>query len=158
MDENIYRLIVYIHVLAAIAWVGGAFAINLLGTRVARSSDPDELPKLGRQIEWFGLRYFLPISIITFIAGFILVTQRWSFSELWISLAMLLWLVSALLGALYIGPRSKKVAEMFETLGHTSSEARSASARLFMVARLDLLIFLVIVGLMVWKPGGPAGS
>lgn len=158
MDENIYRLVVYIHVLAAIAWVGGALAINLLGTRVARVGDPDELPKLGRQIEWFGLRYFLPISIITFVAGFILVTQRWSFSQLWISLAMLLWLVSVLLGALYIGPRSKKVAEMFETLGHTSSEARAASARLFMVARIDLLIFLVIVALMVWKPGGSTGG
>jgi hypothetical protein len=153
LEENAYRLFVYIHILAAIAWVGGALAINLLGTRVARSTDPDELPKLGHQIEWFGLRYFLPISIITFIAGVILVTQRWNFSQLWISLAMLLWLLSVLLGALYIGPRSKKVAQMFETLGHTSPEARSASARLFMVARIDLLIFLVIVGLMVWKPG-----
>ena len=150
---DFYLLFVYIHILAAIAWVGGALAINLLGTRVARSSDPDELPNLGHQIEWLGLRYFLPISIITFVAGVILVTQRWSFSQPWISAAMLLWLVSVLLGALYIGPRSKKVAEMFESLGHTSPVARAASARLFMVARLDLLIFLVIVGLMVWKPG-----
>ena len=69
---DFYLLFVYIHILAAIAWVGGALAINLLGTRVARSSDPDELPKLGHQIEWFGLRYFLPISIITFVAGLIL--------------------------------------------------------------------------------------
>jgi uncharacterized membrane protein len=153
MDDNIYRFIVYIHILAAIAWVGGALAINLLGTRVARSGDPDELPRLGRQIEWLGLRYFLPISIITFVAGVILVSQRWSFSQTWISIAMLLWLVSVLLGALYIGPRSRKVAEMFETLGHTSTDARAASSRLFMVARIDLLIFLVIVGLMVWKPG-----
>lgn len=153
MDENLYLLFVYIHILAAIAWVGGAFILNLLGTRVARSSDPEELPRLGRQIEFFGLRYFLPISIIVFVAGVVLVTQRWSFSQTWISVAMLLWLVSVLLGALYIGPRSKKVAEMFETQGATSPQARAASARLFMVSRIDVLIFLVIVGLMVWKPG-----
>ena len=29
----------------------------------------------------------------------------------------------------------------------------AASARLFMTARIDVVIFLVIVGLMVWKPG-----
>ena len=150
---DLYLLFVYIHILAAIAWVGGSLAINVLGTRVGRSSDPAELPKLGHHIEWLGLRYFLPISLLTFVAGFILVTQRWSFSQAWISAAMLLWLVSVLLGALYIGPRSKKVAEMFETQGATAPSARAASARLFMVARIDLLIFLVIVGLMVWKPG-----
>jgi uncharacterized membrane protein len=156
MDDNIYKAIVYTHILAAMAWVGGAFFIQLLGIRTARSTDPADLPKLGRQIEWFGMRYFLPVSIVTFAAGVILVSQRWQFSQLWISLAMLFWLVSVIIGALYIGPRSKKVAEMFETQGPTAPEARAASARLFMVSRIDLVLFFVIVGLMVWKPGGGA--
>ena len=156
MDETIYRAIVYIHIVAAIAWVGGSFFLQLLGIRTARSTDPDDLPKLGRQIEWFGLRYFLPVSVVTFAAGVVLVSQRWQFSQLWISLAMLLWLVSVILGALYIGPRSKKVAQMFENLGATAPEARAASARLFMVSRIDLILFFVIIGLMVWKPGGAA--
>ncbi|HSK51610.1 MAG TPA: DUF2269 family protein [Clostridia bacterium] len=148
-----YELIVYVHVLSAIAWVGGAFILNLLGTRISRSTNPDELPLFGRQVEWFGLRYFLPISIVTFAAGVILTAQRWEFSQIWISIAMLLWLVSVLLGALYVGPRSKKVAELFEAEGATSQVARAASARLFLVARIDVVIFLVIVALMVWKPG-----
>ena len=148
-----YELVVYVHILSAIAWVGGAFFLNLLGARVARSSDPAELPKLGRHIEWFGLRYFMPVSIIVFVAGVILTASRWEFSQTWISIAMLLWLVSLLTGALYIGPRSKKVAELFEQQGATSLVARAASARLFLIARIDIAIFLVIVALMVWKPG-----
>ena len=153
MNDQLYLLVVYVHILAAIAWVGGAFFLNLLGTRVSRSSDPEELPRLGRHIAWFGMRYFLPVSILTFAAGVVLTASRWSFSQAWISLAMLLWLVSLLLGALYIGPRSQKVAEMFEAEGATSPAARAASARLTMMARIDVVIFLVIVGLMVWKPG-----
>jgi uncharacterized membrane protein len=153
VSEELYKLFVYIHVLSAMAWVGGAFILNLIGTRVSRSTDPDELPKFGRQVEFFGLRYFLPISLIVFVAGLIMVISRWSFSQLWISLAMLLWLASVLLGALYIGPRSAKVAQLFDAEGATSPVARAASARLFMVARIDVVIFLVIVGLMVWKPG-----
>ena len=153
MDDNLYRLIVYIHILAAIAWVGGAFFANILGSRVARSTDPADLPKFGRQIEWFGVRYFLPVSVVVFIAGVILTASRWSFGQTWISIAMGLWLVSVLVGALYVGPRSKKVAELFESEGATSPVARAASARLFMVARIDLALFFVIVALMVWKPG-----
>ena len=149
-----YELIVYVHVLSSIAWVGGAFILNLLGTRISRSTNPDELPMFGRQVEWFGLRYFLPISIVTFAAGVILTAQRWEFSQAWISIAMLLWLISVLMGALYIGPRSKKVAALFEAEGATSAGARAASARLFLVSRVDVVIFLVIVALMVWKPGG----
>src|SRR5688572_7680962 len=82
VDDNIYSVIVYIHIVAAIAWVGGSFFLQLLGIRTARSTDPDDLPKLGRQIEWFGLRYFLPVSVVTFAAGVILVSQRWQFSQL----------------------------------------------------------------------------
>ena len=81
------------------------------------------------------MRYFLPVSIVTFVAGVILVSQRWQFSQLWISLAMLFWLVSVITGALYIGPRSKKVAEMFETQGRDGTRgSRSVRPTLHGVA------------------------
>lgn len=148
-----YELIVYIHILAAIAWVGGAFFLQLLSIRTVRSSDPEDLPRLGKQIEWFGLRYFLPVSLTVFVAGLILVASRWSFSETWISISMLLWLVSVIMGAVYIGPRTGRIANLFETEGPNSPAARAMSARVFLVSRIDILLFFVIVALMVFKPG-----
>jgi uncharacterized membrane protein len=152
-EPFVYQFIVYVHILAAIAWVGGAFFLQLLSVRTQRSTDPEDLPKLGKQIEYFGLRYFLPVSITVFVAGLILTAQRWSFSQTWISLAMLLWLVSVIIGAVYIGPRTGRVAKLFEAEGPTSAAARALTARLFLVARIDIVIFLVIVALMVYKPG-----
>lgn len=148
-----YQLIVYIHILAAIAWVGGAFFLQLLAIRTARSSDPSDLPRLGKQIEWFGLRYFVPVSITVFVAGLILVASRWSFSQPWISISMLLWLVSVVIGAAYIGPRTGRIAKLFETEGPTSQAARAMQAQVFLVSRIDIVLFLVIVALMVFKPG-----
>ncbi len=152
-----YEVVLYVHILSAIAWVGGAFFLNLLSTRVTRTGAPEDLPRLGRQIAWFGVRYFLPISIVTFLAGAFMTASRWSFGELWISISMTLWLVSVLLGALYIGPRSGKVAAMFEAEGPTSTAARAAAERLTLVSRIDIVLFLVIVALMVFKPDLTAG-
>ena len=148
-----YDLIKYIHVLAAIVWVGGAFYTQVLAIQVQRSDDPTDIPKFGRNAEYIGTRVFIPASIVLFIAGAILVTQRWSFSQAWVALAVVLWLVSLLAGALYLGPRSKRIGELFAAEGPTSVAARALVDRLFLVSRLELVSFAVIVFLMVVKPG-----
>lgn len=153
MSEPLYELVLYAHILSAIAWVGGAFFLHLLSMRVGRSADLEEVPRLGRHIAWFGMRYFLPISVTVFVAGLIMVASRWSFSQAWISIAMLLWIVSVLIGAVYIGPKSKRAAELFETEGAASPAARSMSSRLMLVSRIDIAMFFVVVALMVYKPG-----
>ena len=147
-----YELVKYIHILCAVTWVGGAFYAQLLALRVARSPDPTDLPKLGRNIEFLGTRVFLPASILLFIAGVILTTQRWAFQQTWISIAIVLWLFSALVGSLYLGPRSKRVSELFESQGPTSVAGRALLGRLFLVSRVELVSFLVVIALMVAKP------
>ena len=147
-----YELVKYVHILCAVAWVGGAFYAQLLAIQVSRSSDPADLPKLGRHIEFLGTRVFLPASILLFIAGLIMVTQRWAFQQTWITMAIILWLVSALVGSMYLGPKSKRVAQLFDAEGPTSAAGRALLARLFLVSRLELGSFLVIIALMVFKP------
>ena len=148
-----YELVLFVHIVCAIIWVGGAFFSQLLAIRVSRSSDPSDLPKLGANIAYLGQRVFLPASILLFIAGLILVSQRWQFSSLWVSLSMLLWLVSAVTGALYLGPTTAKVGALFATEGPTSVAGRSLLDRVFLVARLELVSFAIIVFMMVVKPG-----
>jgi len=148
-----YELIKYVHVVCAIIWVGGAFFAQLLAVRASRSTDPTDLPKLGANLAYLGGRVFLPASILLFVAGVILVTQKWAFSSVWVSVSMLLWLFSALIGALYLGPRSGKVGALFAAEGPASVEARSLLGRIFLVSRIELVSFAVIVFMMVAKPG-----
>ena len=147
-----YELVKYVHILCAVTWVGGAFILQVLAMRVTRSPDPGDLPKLGRHIEFIGTRVFIPASVLLLVAGVILTIQRWEFQQTWISIAILLWLVSAVTGSLYLGPRSKRVAQLFEAEGPASTAGRALLQRLFLVSRLELVAFLVIIGLMVAKP------
>ena len=151
-----YEVLLYVHIVCAVIWVGGAFFSQVLALRVERSTDPGDLPKLGRTLEFLGMRVFLPAAILLFIAGAAMVAQRWSFGDAWVAVSMSLWLLSALAGALYIGPRTKRISELFEAEGPTSTAARSLLDKVFLASRLELVSFALIIALMVFKPG--AGS
>jgi uncharacterized membrane protein len=148
-----YQLLLYIHIICAFIWVGGAIYAQLLAFRVARSPDPSELPHLARHIEYIGTRVFLPAALLLFVAGAAMTLQAWSFGRLWIAVSVALWVLSAVVGAVYLGPRVKKAAELFETEGPTSQAGRHLINRLFLVSRLELIWFAVIIALMTFKPG-----
>ena len=152
MGDLGYNAIKYVHVISAIIWVGGAFFAQLLAIRAQRSTDPAELPRLGAALGELGMKVFLPASIVLFVAGVILTLQRWAFSQLWISIAIILWLVSAITGALYLGPQSARIGKLFTTEGPTSIAGRAALARVFIVSRLELISFAILVFLMIFKP------
>ena len=61
--------------------------------------------------------------------------------------------MSVLAGAGYLGPRIKRIGQLFAAEGPSSVAARSLLDRLFLVSRLELVSFAVIVFLMVVKPG-----
>ena len=58
-----------------------------------------------------------------------------------------------MLGAVYLGPRVKRAAELFEAEGPTSQAGRKLIDRMFVVSRLELIGFAVVIALMTLKPG-----
>jgi uncharacterized membrane protein len=149
----VYDVLKYIHIIAAVVWVGGAFTSQLFAIKAQRSSDPVDLIRLGRLFEYVGLRVYAPASIILIIAGVLMTLDRWSFGQLWISISLTLWLLSFLAGLFYLGPKSKTLAELFEREGPTSPEGVALRSRLFLISRTELVLFVIIIALMVFKPG-----
>jgi uncharacterized membrane protein len=148
-----YQLVLYIHIVCAVIWVGGAFAIQALAVIVTRSGDPTEVPRLSRNMDLIGSRVFAPAAVVLFLAGTVMTIQNWSFGNTWIAVSIGLWILSALGGAIYLGPRAKRVAALFEAEGPSSVEARALIGRLFIATRLELVSFAIIIALMVFKPG-----
>jgi uncharacterized membrane protein len=148
-----YQLLLYIHIVCGVIWVGGAVYAQLLAVRVSRSEDPNELPRLARHIESIGTRVFMPAAILLFLAGSGMTIQAWSFGQAWIATSIGLWIVSAAAGAIYLAPRARRVAALFDAEGPKSLAGRTMLARMFLVSRLELISFAVIIGLMVVKPG-----
>jgi uncharacterized membrane protein len=148
-----YQLLLFIHIVCAVIWVGGAVYAQLLAVRVSRSADPAELPHLARHIEFIGSRVFAPVAVLLFVAGVGMTLQAWSFGQTWIAVSVVLWVLSVVIGAAYLGPRVKRAGELFEAEGPTSQAGRELIDRLFLVSRLELISFAFIVALMTFKPG-----
>jgi hypothetical protein len=106
-----------------------------------------------RHFEALGTTAFMPAAVVLLATGVVMTVQAWSFAQAWISIAIVLWLFSAVAGATYLGPRAKRAAELFDAQGPGSVGARQLIARIFLVSRVELVSFAVIIALMVFKPG-----
>ena len=128
-----YRFLVLLHIVCAAVWVGGAVAVQILAIRVEHSDDPTDLPRLARHVEALGNVAFIPAASVLLLTGVVMTAQAWAFDQAWILIAILLWLVSAVAGGVYLAPRAKRVVALFEAEGPTSGAARRLISRLFVV-------------------------
>jgi len=148
-----YELLLYIHIVSAVVWVGGAVYVQLLAIRVGRSDDPAEVPRIARHFDALGSWVFVPAALLIILTGAVMTVQMWNFGQLWIAVSIALWVLSAVLGAAFLAPGSKRAAALFDAEGPASVAGRRVIARLFLVSRLELVSFAVIIALMVFKPG-----
>jgi len=149
----VYHLLLFIHIVCAVIWVGGAFAAQALALMMSRSDDPAELPRFGRRLEQLGTYVFMPAAVVLFVAGAWMTIRSWSFGQAWVAVSVGLWVLSAVAGAVYLGPSAKRAAALFESEGLASVAGRKIIGRMFVVSRLELVSFAVIIVLMVFKPG-----
>jgi uncharacterized membrane protein len=150
-----YDWLVLGHVLAAIAWVGGAITMQIVGNRLVRAESAGAVAAFSRTAEWIGPRLYMPASlaVLGFGIALVWVSDAWSIGQLWIILALVGIAISAIGGAVFFGPQSKRIAQAFEAEGAESVRAQALVRRLFVVSRADLVILLLLVADMVLKPG-----
>lgn len=94
-----------------------------------------------------------PTSIVVFLIGIGLVLRdkndNIDFSDGWVSAAMLLFIVTAVIGAVFIGKAEHAAAGKLEAGENADAEARTIA----ILGGISTLLLLVIVFLMVRKPG-----
>eukprot|EP01036_Dinobryon_divergens_P040040 gene40040-52875_t len=67
-----YLAFKFLHVAAAVIWIGGAFIMIMFGVKAERSSNDAELVGAVRQIAWAAERIYVPSSMATLVFGLIL--------------------------------------------------------------------------------------
>jgi len=146
-----YQLLLIIHILGAIVWIGGGIYSMLEARRIG--DDRRKLSEYLDHADWTGTRVFGPAAFITLLAGIGLVVSSdgWSFGQLWIWLAIGLFVVSLAIGAGYYGPAYARIRELIASDDHAGLQ--QARKRLDLVTQIDAGILVAIVVLMVTKPG-----
>ena len=149
-----YEFLLTIHVLAAVIWVGGGIAMHILGRRVLRRNDPEEIYKFSAEVNLIGMRLYAPTSLILLVAGILLVNEAgYEFSQLWITLGFLGWIFSFIVGVGYYGPQDKKLQALVAADGPTAPGVVANVRQALMVNSIEILILLLVVIDMTVKPG-----
>ncbi|MGH2444654.1 MAG: DUF2269 family protein [Candidatus Limnocylindria bacterium] len=141
------------HVLGAIAWVGGGFALLVLGLRARRGPDPAAVTAFGAILAYVGPRVLAPGvgAVIVFGVAMVLIDGAWDFGQVWVLLAIGLFIAAFLIGALYLGRIGIRLGRHED--GLADDERRRLVDRWIGGYALVLVILLVAIWDMVFKPG-----
>lgn len=152
---SLQELVLFIHISAAIVWVGGSATVLIFGMRASASGDPERQLAFIGDVQMIGMKVFNPAGIILLISGIWLVIDHdaYGFDQAWISIAFTIVIIGALLGALFYGPQTKKVIEEAAANGADDAGVQRRVDRIFLVARIELVLLFVAVYAMVFKPG-----
>ena len=150
-----YELFKFLHVVGAIAWVGGGIGLTILARRLVVARDHAALQAINAQGKALGNWLFMPAFILTLGFGIAMVadTPAIGFFDTWIVIAYGGIILSGAFEGL-IGQRAAKAfTEAMENHGPGSPQADAAASRLALGGWLDVLALLVVVFAMVVKPG-----
>lgn len=146
-----YELVKFIHIAAAIVWLGAGVTFQILNLRLA--GDQQGMETLSSQGEWFGRAVFSTSAVVTLLTGIIaVIVGDWSFAELWITLGFVGVALSIVSGAVFSRRLSTQLSEAVAAEGAASATVAVLQRRLNLVGSIDLLVLFGVAAVMVFKP------
>ncbi|MGH2956283.1 MAG: DUF2269 family protein [Solirubrobacterales bacterium] len=145
---NELTVLASIHVLAAVFWVGGGFALNVAMALAGRQADPGPRLAAFRLADLLGLWVFPLLSLIVIATGVWMTEEYYAWDQLWIVLGLIGAVSAITIGLFYIRPRAVRAAAGIAA-GAAPPPGRNWVPT---VARLNLLLLSAIVVIMVIKP------
>src|SRR5213593_1136169 len=114
------------HVLAAVIWVGGGVAVNVLAILTQREKDPLRMVQFAKQAEFVGQRIFTPMSLAVLGFGFGMIENAgYGYDFTWIKIALAGWGLSFLVGAGFLGPESGRLGRLMVERGPADAEVQA---------------------------------
>lgn len=140
----------FVHVVAAMVWVGGGFVLVLVERNAWRRGGEASLVRTMDDLEWLDNWVFTPAPLLAIGTGVAMVTmsEAWSFSQPWVYLAMGLILIEFVFG--YRDLRRLKEAR---EQGVDSLQFGQALRSYLRMAPMAIALLIGVVALMVFKPG-----
>ena len=144
-----YEFFLFVHITAAVIWLGGAFTFQMYGAVVRRGGDPGEIALFAGRAGHLSERMFVPASLTVILAGIaLMINGNWDWGQLWVIFALVTFAASFLTGVLVISPMAKRIP----VVGATTPAGQALIERLFTILRIDLCFMYAIVFAMVVKP------
>jgi uncharacterized membrane protein len=156
VDGDLYKVVLVLHILSVIIGFGGMFIAGFYGNE-ARNRPGQE----GLAVAESALKVTGQIPTVAVIAapllGILLVflsDDTWKFSEAWISVSFLLYIVLMGLATGVQVPTIRKIVAMrANAQGGMTAEMAAAGKKVATASAVVNVLWVVILVLMVFKPG-----
>jgi len=147
-----YDLLLFLHIAAAIIWLGSGFLLHVLVWRAERADDASALMATLRDMGALGNILFVPASLATFAFGLAMVfVAGWSFTDLWIVLGLAGYATTFAIGFFLLKPRGDAIGAIVARDG-ISPEAVAKARQLVVIGRIDAVVLFLVVAVMALKP------
>ena len=156
VGEDFYNLVLVLHILAVIIGFGGMFIAGFYGTEAGKRAGPEGLAIAETTLAVTGR---IPTAgvVAAPILGILLIfmsDDAWKFSQAWISLSFLLYIVLMGLATGIQVPTIRRMVAMRQGAQGAQSGAMQAMAKkAATVGAIVNLLWVAILFLMVFKPG-----
>lgn len=143
-----YNVVLVLHILAVLVAFAPAFVWPVVRVAMRKQGGGTLPAEVSRHIAPQNMRVHGPALIaagLFGIIGVLLSGEVYEFSQAWISIAFVLWFL--MLGVLFLGaiPAERAAAE--------AADGQAAVAKINMFGGILHLLLLLMVIVMVWKPG-----
>ena len=145
-----YDVVLWVHIVAVVVAFGGIFWYPVWFGIVA-SWDMPARAKYHRAEGVFGKYVITPGLLVVILAGAYLASDRDYWSEVWVTVPLVIAIVLGGLGGVFFGPRADRLAELADAGGGAEYERLFVQVR--NVGYLGLLLILVAAFFMVTKLG-----
>ncbi len=150
---SLYELLLFVHVLAAAAWVGAVFFVVLVFELALRSADRSWLYRLTEYDDRLAPILYIPAVLLVLTAGIGLVLEGpWDFGDGWVLAGLGLLVGVFVLGVGFIIPAGRRVKAAVEESGVESAEFDARLQAFRILSWLDLGLLVVAMFVMTTKP------
>jgi uncharacterized membrane protein len=150
---TLYGVLLFLHILGAVVWLGGEITMFALRALALRSGDRARAFALVRDTDRISSWVIMPAVAVLLGAGFWLVLEgNWGFDRFFVIFGLAGFVVSSAVGGAVISPGGKALQQAVERGGPESSEVDSLTRRIQLGLLADVMILTAIVFVMATKP------
>lgn len=148
---DVYGLVLVLHVLATVVWVGGVLLVQVLATRILRGGDRNRFLAFMGEAGWASRRLFTPAGYLAGATGIFLGWRYLNDPPAWVLVGFVLWAGALAVGIVGIGPRMGRVMPRLAAGNVGGDQTRALMAPVMRLSRLGLVLMLAAMVIMTVK-------
>jgi hypothetical protein len=147
---DVYSFFKLLHIICAIAWVGGGMTLLASAIFNVRDHGPAGAIRSSQLIGSLAMRWFIPASALTLVFGVIVTVLGNLWGEAWVILGLIGFASTFLTGHFILRVKAERMGALMTNGNEAGAIAEGLS--LLRVSKFDYTVILLVVADMVLKP------